>query len=58
MKCPTCNWIIRRDHGQLVEHPCNPPRPTKRRAKRERVASREEQYGRYLDAGPQAWDDR
>lgn len=23
-----------------------------------RVASREEQHGRYLDCGPQAWDDR
>lgn len=25
---------------------------------RERVASREEQHSRYLDCGPQAWDDK
>jgi len=25
---------------------------------REKVASREEQYARYLDCGPAAWDDR
>ena len=31
-------------------------RPSARR--RERVASLEEQHGRYLDAGPGAWDDR
>lgn len=35
------------------------PRPqTRIRRPRERVASREEQYARYLDCGPQAWDDR
>jgi len=33
-------------------------RARKPRAVRERIASREEQHGRYLDSGPQAWDDR
>lgn len=33
--------------------------PRKRKPYRKlKVASREEQHGRYLDCGPQAWDDR
>jgi hypothetical protein len=37
-----------------------PPVPvrSRRRVPRERYASREEQYGRYLDCGPQNWDDQ
>lgn len=34
------------------------PKPVRYRAPRERVASREEQHARYIDCGPQAWDDR
>lgn len=34
------------------------PRRRSRRIPKERTASREEQYGRYLDCGPAAWDDR
>ena len=33
-------------------------KPVRTQRSRERVASREEQYGRYLDCGPAAWDDR
>lgn len=55
MKCPTCGWIVRRDHGQLVPHPCVQPRP-QRRKRAPRIADRETQEGRYLDAGPLAWD--
>jgi len=33
------------------------PKPL-RRAQREKYASREEQNARYIDCGPQAWDDR
>ena len=33
-------------------------RPKRRVRWVERTASREEQYGRYLDCGPLAWDDR
>ena len=36
----------------------NRPPPRRQRARRERVASREEQHTRYIDCGPQAWDDR
>lgn len=45
----------------LLNGTCTGPKPKKRvRAKKvkEVTASREEQHGRYLDAGPQAWDDR
>ena len=55
MKCPACGRIVRRDHGQLIAHPCNVPR--KARKRRTDAADRETQYGRYLDSGPAAWDD-
>lgn len=29
-----------------------------RKRSRERIASREEQHARYIDCGPQAWDDQ
>jgi len=32
--------------------------PQKRTRRRGQHASRQEQYGRYLDCGPLAWDDR
>lgn len=57
MKCPECGRIVRKVSGQLVEHPCKPV-VTRRRGRRAQYASREEQYGRYLDSGPQGWDDR
>lgn len=40
--------------------PNTPPKHTRRHPThiRERVASREEQQARYLDCGPQNWDDR
>lgn len=55
MKCKTCGRIVRKDHGQLVPHLC---KATPVRPRRRRVADRETQLGRYLDAGPAAWDDR
>lgn len=59
MKCQLCGRIVRRDHGRAVPHPCEAtPTPKRQRVPRERVADRETQRGRYLDAGPQAWDDR
>lgn len=33
-------------------------KPLARRRRRTNVASREEQNARYIDCGPQAWDDR
>ena len=39
MKCPACGWIIRRDHGQLVAHPCNPPKA--RRSRRPQLTAME-----------------
>jgi len=62
--CPTCEG-----RGEVSEHyecPCLSGRgdlcPQHQEAAQDsagdRVASREEQHGRYLDCGPQAWDDR
>ena len=58
MKCSACGKIVRKDHGQLVAHACAPVRKARQRTSRERIADRETQYGRYLDCGPAAWDDR
>ncbi len=41
----------------LHGHDETKPKPAKRR-RYNRVASREEQYARYLDCGPLNWDDR
>jgi RecJ-like exonuclease len=62
--CPTCEG-----RGEVSEHyecPCLSGRPDlcpqhqeeARDSAGDRKASREEQHGRYLDCGPQAWDDR
>jgi hypothetical protein len=67
MKCPDCGWIVRKVNGAAVAHPCvsgGARRPgdaikaRRRRSDRAQVADRETQHGRYLDAGPAAWDDR
>lgn len=60
-RCPICGQIVRRVDGKLVldRHACLPMIRTRRRVSvASRVASREEQHGRYLDCGPGAWDDR
>jgi len=43
-------------HGRNERGPIA-PKPARRR-KRNEYASRDEQYARYLDCGPQNWDDR
>lgn len=48
------------EHGDSLpstEQALNVPKPKRPRRPR-RVASREEQHGRYIDCGPGAWDDR
>lgn len=52
--CPRCNKERLRRAAQSARY--NLPR-RKHRACSERRASREEQHARYLDCGPQAWDD-
>jgi hypothetical protein len=47
--------LVRRDTIKLAEH----HHPTlKNKTMRRHNASREEQYSRYIDCGPQNWDDR
>jgi hypothetical protein len=36
----------------------NPPHKRVSKSNRPRYATREEQHARYIDAGPQAWDDK
>ncbi len=46
-------------HAERQVNPKPAWKPSKvKRVRRSRVASREEQYGRYIDCGPAAWDDR
>jgi len=55
--CKHCAREQTRRAAQSAVDPRNTIKP-KRQAARRRHASKEEQYGRYLDCGPDAWDDR
>lgn len=49
---PDCKQPFKLTEGRM------PSQPKHRRAPRERIASREVQYARYLDCGPLNWDDK
>ena len=51
--CPRCTREAGRRSAQAQ---AQAPKRSRRPARRH--ASNAEQYGRYLDAGPQAWDDQ
>jgi hypothetical protein len=54
-ECPRCSRECARRIAQSLQS-VPKPRPVYRN--KPRNASRSEQYARYLDCGPQAWDDR
>ena len=50
MKCLACGWIIRKDHGQAVAHPCNPPQTRRKRPRTYRENSIETWARRYNES--------
>lgn len=55
--CDRCIKERLRRATQSALDPRNNPHP-KRATRRGRAASRADQHARYIDCGPQAWDDR
>ena len=53
-----CKRCIKETARRAVQSAADPRNKPQRRAAPRRHASKEEQYGRYLDCGPSAWDDK
>lgn len=62
IKCKTCGQPTSKKYAQTHDGECkrciNDPERYDNDSQGNRIASREEQHARYIDCGPQAWDDK